>query len=210
VPGGERRRHGFVDPLLELQLGTPAGVRRAGNRSGVPVCHRRGRAGRAGSVAGSNRHEGSAGDAGGFAVAVREDALVRCQESPSLRTTSDRISQTHCPGGGYASARTALRRSTYGRRLRRGAPRPRPPGPSGGTTSADLSATRAARRLAGSWARGVLHEAECVPRQSAAQRSIWGRPWMPRVWESSPQWYASWVRRRCRIDARECTWRFSP
>jgi hypothetical protein len=33
---------------------------------------------------------------------------------------------------------------------------------------------------------------------------------MPSVCESSPHWYASWVRSRCRIEAREWTWRSSP
>ncbi|MBA2556036.1 MAG: hypothetical protein H0V12_01620 [Chloroflexi bacterium] len=46
-----------------------------------------------------------------------------------------------------------------------------------------------------------------VARQSGRQRSICGKPWMPSVWESSPQWYASCVKSRWRIDERECTWR---
>ena len=39
-----------------------------------------------------------------------------------------------------------------------------------------------------------------------AQRSICGRPWIPSVCDSSPQWYASWLKMRCRIELRLWTW----
>ena len=38
--------------------------------------------------------------------------------------------------------------------------------------------------------------------QSERQRSICGSPAIPSVCDSSPQWYASWLNNRCRIDAR--------